>query len=183
MGVFAQEAYSGILNFTRVYYELSDQLSTEFRSRRQMKTKKSFSILLADDDDDDREFLRETISEIAPKSTIHAVGDGASLMDHMNSFETTLPDIIFLDLNMPFKDGKECLSELKGSGKFQHIPVIIYSTSSYIKDIENAYNNGANLYVIKPSTCNELKKIIRKVFATDWSESVWAPRREKFIMR
>ena len=183
MAAIIQEAYNGIFNFTRVYYELSDQLNAEFRSSRQTKTKKKLNILLADDDDDDREFLSETISEIAPKSTVYSVSDGATLMDHMNSYDTTLPDIIFLDLNMPFKDGKECLSELKGSGKFQHIPVIIYSTSSYIKDIENAYNNGANLYVIKPNTCNELKKIIRKVFATDWSETMWGPRREKFIMR
>ncbi len=104
-------------------------------------------------------------------------------MDFMNNPTNSLPDMIFLDLNMPFKDGKQCLSELKSDGKFQHIPVIIYSTSSYMRDIENAYNQGANLYVIKPNTCNELKKIMKKIFATDWSDSVWAPHREKFIMR
>lgn len=173
----------GILNFTRVYYELSEQLSTEYKSFRQVKTKKKLNILLADDDDDDRQFLAETIAEVAPKSTIYTVNDGATLMDHMNSYDVSLPDIIFLDLNMPFKDGKECLAEIKRSGKFQHIPVIIYSTSSYIKDIENAYNNGANLYVIKPNSCNELKKIMRKVLTADWSDCLWAPQMEKFILR
>lgn len=182
MQTLVQQSHPGILNFTRVYYELSEQLS-EFKNHRRIRTKKKLNILLADDDDDDRQFLSEIIAEIAPKAMIHGVQDGAILMEYMNSYETSLPDIIFLDLNMPFKNGKECLVEIKSSGKFQHIPVVIYSTSSYRKDIENAYNNGANMYVVKPSTCNELKKIIRRVFATDWSGSLWEPQMEKFIMR
>jgi CheY-like chemotaxis protein len=177
------EAQSAILNFTRVYYELTQQLSTEYKKHLHMRAKKHLHVLLADDDSDDREFLSETIVDVVPKATIDVVCDGAGLMDYMNSPETSLPDIIFLDLNMPFKDGKQCLAEIKNDGRFQHIPVIIYSTSSYMKDIENTYNQGANLYVIKPNTCNELKRIMKKIFATDWSDNLWAPQREKFIMR
>lgn len=177
------ESPSAVLNFTRVYYELTQQLSTEYKKQTRTTTKKNLHVLLADDDADDRVFLSEIIVDVAPRATIDVACNGAMLMEYMNSPHTLLPDIIFLDLNLPLKNGKQCLTEIKNDGKFQHIPVIIYSTSSYMKDIENAYNNGANLYVIKPNTCGELKRIMKKIFATDWSDSLWSPQREKFIMR
>jgi CheY-like chemotaxis protein len=148
-----------------------------------MEKKNEIKVLIADDDDDDREFFTEVVSEVAPRVTVKNVKNGAALMDYMNESGPGLPDIIFLDLNMPCKNGRECLKEIKKNEKFRHIPVIIYSTSSNIKDIENAYNDGADLYVTKPNSFSELKKIAKKVFSIDWSNLVLNHRIERFVLK
>ncbi|HEY0047074.1 MAG TPA: response regulator, partial [Flavobacterium sp.] len=88
-----------------------------------------------------------------------------------------LPDFIFLDLNMPEKGGKECLVEIRKHSKLKEIPVIIYSTSSSKKDIDDTYELGANLYITKPNSFTELRKAVRKIMALDWS--LYQPRSSK----
>ncbi|MEJ7588012.1 MAG: response regulator [Ferruginibacter sp.] len=75
-----------------------------------------------------------------------------------------LPDIVFLDLNMPGKNGKECLKEIKENPRFKALPVIIYSTSAHTKDIMDTHSTGANLYIRKPSSMRGLISVIRRVF-------------------
>jgi CheY-like chemotaxis protein len=175
--------YPALDTFTMVYYEMTHKLLSENKTLMPMETKKNINVLLADDDEDDRDFFKEVINEVAPKVKINTVKNGSALMDFITEPGAQLPDIIFLDLNMPCKGGKECLREIKRNDKFRHIPIIIYSTSSHVKDIENAYNDGADLYVTKPNTCNELKKIARKVLSIDWSSYVLNHRIEKFVLK
>jgi CheY-like chemotaxis protein len=175
--------YPALDTFTMVYYEITHKLLSEHKNLMPMETKKNITVLLADDDDDDREFFTEVVNEVAPRVKISTVKNGTALMEYINEPGVVLPDIIFLDLNMPCKGGKECLREIKRNDKYRHIPVIIYSTSSHIKDIENAYNDGADLYVTKPNTCNELKKIAKKILTIDWSSFVLNHRIEKFVLK
>jgi CheY-like chemotaxis protein len=175
--------YPVLETFTMVYYEMTSKLLSEHKSPIHMEKKKELNVLLADDDDDDREFFTEVINEVAPRVRISSVKNGAALMTLINDPSADLPDIIFLDLNMPCKNGKECLKEIKKSPKLRHIPVIIYSTSSNVKDIENAYNEGADLYVTKPNTCSELKRIAKKVLNIDWSSFILNHRIERFVLR
>jgi CheY-like chemotaxis protein len=165
------------------YFGDKERLTSGNQTLRAMEKKNEINILIADDDDDDREFFTEVVSEIAPLVSIKNVKNGVALMEYINKADLRLPDIIFLDLNMPCKNGRECLKEIKKSEKFRHIPIVIYSTSSNIKDIENAYNDGADLYVTKPNSFSELKKIAKKVFSIDWSNLVLNHRIERFVLK
>jgi CheY-like chemotaxis protein len=131
-------------------------------------SKNPFLILLADDDTDDREMFAEVIGEIDSSIQLTCAEDGVALLKLLQSKERPLPHLIFLDLNMPNKNGKECLDEIRNSERLKHIPIIIYSTSSSPKDIDDTFEKGANLYVRKPSSFNELRSITRTVLAIDW---------------
>src|ERR1044072_5712358 len=175
--------YPVLETFTMAYYEMTNKLLSEHKSSSTMEKKKNLNVLIADDDDDDREFFSEVIGEVAPRVKIDTAKNGSDLMLLINDSSVSLPDIIFLDLNMPCKNGRECLKEIKKNPLLRHIPVIIYSTSSNVKDIENAYNDGADLYVIKPNTCIELKKIAKKVLSIDWSSFILNHRIERFVLK
>jgi CheY-like chemotaxis protein len=130
---------------------------------------KKLSIVLADDDEDDRDLFKEAIHELAIKPNLEMAKDGKALIELLNRIEE-LPDIIFLDLNMPHKSGKECLVEIRNNARLKNIPVIIYSTSSSPTDIEETYGLGANLYVKKPSSFTELTAYLNKLLTMDWNK-------------
>lgn len=121
-------------------------------------------ILLADDDSDDREFFTEVMTETIPNALITTAANGSDLISAITD-GSCLPDIIFLDLNMPCKNGQECLKEIKKMKQLRNIPVVMYSTSSSRTDVENAYKEGANLYVKKPNTYGDMQKIALKAAA------------------
>jgi CheY-like chemotaxis protein len=125
-------------------------------------------IFLADDDADDRAMFEEVITEIDPAIRLICAEDGGVLLKMLQSENVLLPHLIFLDLNMPNKNGKECLDEIRKSEQLKHIPVVIYSTSSSPKDIDDTFEKGANLYVRKPSSFNELRSITKDVLSMDW---------------
>lgn len=102
--------------------------------------------MLADDDESDRLLFVEAI-ELVEAATIATVNNGTELMDYFNKASTVLPDILFLDLNMPRKNGMECLKELRSSTKFNGIYIAIFSTSASEKDIEQTFALGANAYI------------------------------------
>jgi CheY-like chemotaxis protein len=174
--------YSTSETFTIAFYETT-KLLYEHKSTIPMEKKTDLNVLLADDDDDDREFFTEVVGEVDSRVRINSVKNGTALMTLITSPGVELPDIIFLDLNMPCKNGKECLREIKRDPRLRHIPVIIYSTSSHVKDIENAYNDGADLYVTKPNTFMDLKKIAKKVLNIDWKNFVLNHRIERFVLK
>jgi len=135
-----------------------------------LKTKdsiQSISIILADDDRDDRDLFREAVESDLLNIRLEFAEDGKSLSDMLLE-ENRIPDILFLDLNMPYKSGMECLVEIRKTERLINLPVIIYSTSSSHKDIENAFQNGANLYIRKPSSFQELQRLISNVLLLDW---------------
>jgi CheY-like chemotaxis protein len=127
-----------------------------------------FVIFLADDDADDRAMLQEVITEIDSTIQLICAEDGSLLLQLLQSKQYSLPDLIFLDLNMPNKNGKECLDEIRKSERLKHIPIVIYSTSSSPKDIEDTFDKGANLYIRKPSSFNELRAITKEVLSLNW---------------
>lgn len=121
------------------------------------------NILLADDDADDRQFFKEAMDEIDRNTMVSVVNDGAQLIEYLHQSNHYLPDIIFLDINMPLKNGLECLRELRGDRRYKDIRIVIYSTSGADKDIEEAYNSGANVYLKKPGDFTELKTSLANV--------------------
>ena len=130
------------------------------------------NILLADDDYDDRFLFTKALKELPIETNLVTVHDGEKLMDYLNENLNKLPDIVFLDLSMPRKTGFECLTEIKGSEKLKNITVIVFTTS-FARGIDfeqgligTLEKIGAEEYIRKPSSFEELKQIISRVLNT-----------------
>jgi CheY-like chemotaxis protein len=143
--------------------------------------KRSLRILLADDDKEDREIFMTAIKELSPDIEISVAVNGKELMSKLQNDKSVLPDLLFLDLNMPFKNGQECLKEIRSNDRLKRLPVIIYSTSSSSEHIEQTYKGGANYYLQKPDSFRDLKLIVGKLFSFDWSEQR-KPVKDKFVL-
>jgi CheY-like chemotaxis protein len=122
---------------------------------------KPIQIYLADDDYDDRSLFIEALEDIPIPTVVTDFENGVDLMADLIS-ETSLPSAIFLDLRMPLMDGFECLADIRNIPKFSHIKVIIYSTSYDKKEIDQLKEAGANQYIRKPNSFNQLKTVLFK---------------------
>ncbi|MBI2720762.1 MAG: response regulator [Bacteroidetes bacterium] len=111
---------------------------------------KKFHFMLADDDSDDRMFFEKAIKSLDLPTKVSFAEDGVELIDFLTENIDDLPDVVFLDLNMPRKKGDECLREIKRTPKMQNMPVIMYSTSQHEDVADVLYESGANYYVRKP---------------------------------
>jgi CheY-like chemotaxis protein len=140
-----------------------------------------FNLLLADDDSDDCSFFKEALEELPISATLVTVNDGVQLMNFLSAV-ANLPDVLFLDLNMPRKSGFECLSEIQSIDKFKDLPVIIFSTSFNLEVVDLLYQIGAHYYIRKPGEYNKLKTAILDA-VTLISENKTQPEREKFIIQ
>lgn len=117
-------------------------------------------ILLADDDEADRLLFTSAFEDLEMKIHINTVNNGKELMECLMKEDSAIPDLLFLDLNMPRKNGLECLKEIRANIKLKEVPVAIYSTSGAKDDIENTFLAGANIYIEKPADFDTLKKVL-----------------------
>ena len=126
-------------------------------------------ILQVEDDEDDRVLFAWAIKKAGILSDIlHAVnGD-----ECINTLKSFLPDIIFLDINMAGMNGKECLKVIRSQEQFDHIPVIILTTSDYESDITDTFQSGANLFVVKPFRSEDLISHLKRIFADNWKTNL-----------
>lgn len=123
-----------------------------------MQQQSAISVLLADDDDDDCFIFREVLKEIAITTRLFTVSDGIELMNFLAINQ--LPEVLFLDLNMPKKNGIECLTEIKCRMELQNLAVVIFSTSFDEDTLNQLYKNGASYHIRKPADFEELKQVI-----------------------
>jgi CheY-like chemotaxis protein len=130
---------------------------------------KSKLFFIVDDDADDQELFMEAISEIDKSIKCISASDCDEALDLLKNGKIALPDLIFLDLNMPRLNGKQCLAELKKQAHLCDIPVIIYSTSSEKSDIEETMQLGAAHFLTKPNKFKELCEALSFVVSRDWS--------------
>lgn len=121
----------------------------------------ALQILLIDDDCDDREIFCEALEILSELDVCHAVSNGERAFELLSKID--LPQLIFLDINMPVMNGWECLKRLKRDDTYREIPVIMYSTSSYHEDIEKARKLGALCFFSKPHDFKELKNSLHAV--------------------
>lgn len=144
--------------------------------------KRSIVILIADDDAEDRMLLKEALEENRLKNTIQFVENGEELMDylyHKGRFadieKYSTPGLILLDLNMPKKDGREALKEIKEDSHLRLIPVVVLTTSKAEEDILNTYDLGVSSYITKPVTFGSLVDTMKKL-TQYWFEIVELPK-------
>lgn len=139
------------------------------------------TILIAEDDPDDQLLTREALEESRIANTIHFVEDGQELLDylrHNGAYAQTAPprpDLILLDLNMPRKDGREALAEIKTDSNLHMIPVVVLTTSKADEEVVRAYNLGANSFIVKPVSFEGLVHAVR-VLTEYWFSIVRLPK-------
>ena len=146
--------------------------------------KQQYNLLLADDDEDDCDFFKEALNELLLSTSLVTVNDGVQLMDFLSeSGAENLPDILFLDLNMPRKNGLECLTEIKQKQEYKDLPVIIFSTSLDRDIVDLVYQKGAVHYIRKPGEFAKLKKVIANALSITSQSNFKQPVRENFILQ
>jgi CheY-like chemotaxis protein len=139
-------------------------------------------ILIADDDEDDRIFFRDALQEIKVSTNLTLVDDGSQLMTYLNNPDNRVPDVLFLDLNMPVLNGMNCLIEIRKNSRLKDLAVAIYSTSSSEENIEEAFVQGANIYIKKPNDFSALKIILEHVITLNWQYHTSGLKKENFLL-
>ncbi len=127
-------------------------------------------ILIADDDPEDRMFIREGFEEVGCEDALRFVEDGEQLMDYLqrrgdyaNAADAPRPGLILVDLNMPRKDGREALREIRSDPNLRPIPVVALTTSSTESDIVGMYEDGVNSFITKPVTYDKLQTVLESL--------------------
>ncbi len=141
---------------------------------------KRITILMADDDADDRMLMDEAMEEVHLSNQLDFVVDGQDLMDYLKregkylNMEKDLPGLILLDLNMPIKDGRKALEEIKSDPDLRKIPVIVLTTSKAEEDVLRTYDLGVNSFICKPVSFDKLVDVVR-TFTDYWFQIVRLP--------
>ena len=146
-----------------------------------MSLPKSIVILMADDDADDRLLAKDALTECRLANDLHFVEDGEELLDYLQRrgkytslADAPRPGLILLDLNMPKKDGREALKEIRANPDLRKIPVVVLTTSKADTDIGRIYELGANSFISKPVSFDSLVEVM-KILGRYWFEIVELP--------
>lgn len=142
---------------------------------------KKINILLADDDLDDCRFFKKALESLAINTTLNIVNDGDELMEYLSKESNLQPNVLFLDINMPRKNGIECLAELRKSEKFKDLPVVMFSTSNSWDTINKLFNSGALVYIRKPNDFKQLKQVIHHAIPLA-AEKIFSNSPVKYIL-
>jgi len=140
---------------------------------------KFLRVILCDDDEDDRFIFTTVLKEFSPGMEVKSVDGADDLLQELK--ELSHPDLIFLDLNMPRKTGKECLKEIKSHQELTDLPVIIYSTSAGAPDVDETYQCGASLFVQKTTSIEQLQAVFSRIFEMDMRQLL-RPSRENYVI-
>lgn len=141
-----------------------------------------YKLLLADDDTDDCIFFKEALGELSHPACLTTVSDGVELMEYLSKNHDNLPDVIFLDLNMPRKNGFQCLNEIRNCEHLKQIPIIILSTSFEMEIVNFLFEKGARHYMRKPGDFVKLRQLIDKAIRTVCVEDEKSSSKEFFIL-
>lgn len=136
-------------------------------------------VMVAEDDDEDFLIFSLAIDELSFTVVLTRAENGEILLKLLDEKH---PDILFLDLLMPCKDGRQCLKEIRSNRKYDSLPIVVYSSLSDLKEIDFCYREGSNLFAVKPASLTELKLILEKVFSIDWKKLLYFPPKTQFVL-
>jgi len=142
---------------------------------------KHLNIILADDDIDDCNFFKEALAALPLSTQLKTVHDGVELMDYLVTNEAYLPHVLFLDINMPRKNGFECLSEIKHNEKLKDLPVVMFSTSKSQDNINILFKTGADVYIRKPANFAQLVQVIHHALPMA-AENIFSNGKLKYVL-
>jgi CheY-like chemotaxis protein len=150
--------------------------------KRNATQPRAINVILADDDEDDCLLFEEALNELPLPTQLSTVHTGNQLMARLAQKKTKLPDVIFLDLNMPGKNGFACLKEIKLNSKLENLPVFIFSTAFDQDMINLVYKDAAHYYIQKPNEFALLKKVILKALTFISEKKISLPVKKDFIL-
>jgi DNA-binding response OmpR family regulator len=136
-------------------------------------------VVLAEDDLDDALIFRLALNKLPFAVELRHAEDGDKLFILLKQL---IPDIIFLDINMPCKNGIACIVEIRQNHEFDNVPVIMYTSIKNLKHINDSYSSGANFYLIKANSIQELAERLKKIFSIDWKTYMYYPPKSEFII-
>lgn len=137
------------------------------------------NVLLAEDDLDDVLIFRLALNKLPFTVELRHAQDGDKLFIMLKEL---IPDILFLDINMPCKDGIACIVEIRKNPEYNQMPVIFYTSYKNLNYIDQCYANGANFYLIKANSVRELAERLRKIFSVDWRTYMYYPPKDEFVI-
>jgi CheY-like chemotaxis protein len=159
-----------------------DSDNTTGKTGNESEKKEPVKVVLADNDKDDQEIFTDALNETNIPTEITTVDNGKELIDHLKDPSQPNPDIIFMDINMPVKDGKEALKEMKEDDTLKDIPTVMLSTSASPKDVDETFDAGASLYVRKPYSFRNFVLLLKKIFSLKWAGALLKPLRKSFFI-
>ncbi|OQP67645.1 response regulator [Niastella populi] len=139
------------------------------------------NIILADDDEDDCLLFQDVILDLHIIANIITVQNVEKLLQILANNSNEVPEVIFLDMNMPLRDGMECLKEIRKTPHLKNVPVIMISTSSHSQTVEEAFNEGANLFIRKPDSFKKFRSILNYIFTME-VEGLMEDQKERFLI-
>lgn len=125
-------------------------------------------VLLADDDRDHGILFEHILKQVDPSKSLTIIKDGEQLIDFLTY---QVPDLLFLDLNMPHKNGLECLQEIRQKLGLTDLPIVVYSSSTHMTDIQKSYLHKADLYMVKPFNSFHLRNALESILTMDWKKN------------
>jgi CheY-like chemotaxis protein len=125
-------------------------------------------VLMADDDSDHAMLFERIIRKEYPSINVSYVQDGQQLMQFLHLSPV---DLLFLDLNMPCKNGYECLQEIRKDPSLKDLPIVVYSSSAHLSDIQKSFLHKADFYLVKPFVTDHLKRALQMILSVDWKDN------------
>lgn len=138
------------------------------------------SVIVAEDDNEDYYVFEHAMNEVSKDVKMTRAENGEILMSLLAS---DLPDVLFLDLLMPCKDGKQCIREIRKESRYDQLPVIVFTSVDAPDSIRYCHTEGANLYALKPYRFDDLIHFIQKVFSISWKDNMTTPGLPTFVLR
>lgn len=157
--------------------EAIDNDNEETQKRKTMHAR----IFLAEDDNDDARLFEDALAGVLDDLEIHRVYDGVECIYALK--HSILPDYIFLDLNMPLKNGIDCLKAIRNMPDLAEVPVVIFSTNHQMKDIDFAYKYGAAYYLVKPNSQKKLETLLRRLMLLIRQPAIIPATKHSFVVR
>ena len=136
-------------------------------------------VLLAEDDIDDVLTFELAMKEMPFSFILRNAENGDLLFVFLKE---RIPDILFLDILLPCKDGTTCIIEIRKNKDYNHMPVIMYTSMNNPEYIDECYKNGANFYLLKSNSIHELTENLRKIFSVDWKNLMYYPPKQQFVL-
>jgi len=145
-----------------------------------MSSPDSYKVYLIDDDEDEYLLFQQAIVELKINVEVVYLNNCLEMLNLLD--QGHIPDLLFLDLNMPVMSGRDCIKKIREKLK-DKLSIIIYSTSRYQPDVDGSRLDGANLYVVKPNSFDGLMKTLHAIFSLDWKQTFYFPPKEKFLFQ
>ena len=136
-------------------------------------------MLLADDDLEDYQIFEAAIKEISAAIALRHAIDGDMLFEKLKE---AIPDLLFLDIAMPCKDGVSCLLEIRKNPEYNAMPVVMFTAHNRASYIKATYQNGANFFLIKPNSFDELTEKLRYIFSMQWEKQLYFPSMKEYVL-